>query len=95
VERKILNILNVSYVHLSELPVNQRTCLQQLYSKKFNNLRTNVMRGGAAIQHTSMIKKEQPKMSDMFKKNFKRGKTTFFATNNIQDNEAWQKVSRL
>ena len=93
VEQKIMNVLNVLDAHLTDLPIGQRTCLQQLYSKKFNDLRTNIMRGGAAVQHTSMIKKEQPKMSDLFRKNFKRGKTTFFATNNIHDNKAWQKVS--
>jgi hypothetical protein len=52
------------------------------------------MRGGTAIQHTSMVKKEQPKVPGMFKKNFKRGKTMFFATMNVNDNGAWHKVSQ-
>ena len=92
VERKVMDVLNITYVHLSELPIGRRTCLQQLYSKKFNDLRTNIMRSGGAIQHTSMVKKEQPKVTGMFNKNFKRGKTTFFATINVKDNEQWHKV---
>jgi hypothetical protein len=52
------------------------------------------MRGGTAIQHTSMVKKEQPKVPGMFKNNFERGKTISFATMNVNDNGAWHKVSR-
>jgi hypothetical protein len=94
VERKVMNVLNVTYVHWGELPMGQQTCIQQLYSKKFNDLRTNIMRGGTTIQHTSMVKKEQPKVPGMFKKNFKRGKTMTFATMNVSDNGARHKVSR-
>ena len=78
VEHKVMTALNITYVHLSELPIGQRTCLQQLYAKKFNDLRTNIMRRGSAIQHRSVIKKEQPRVEGLFHKNFKRAKTTFF-----------------
>jgi hypothetical protein len=77
VERKVMNVLNVMYVHLGELPMGQWTCTQQLYSKKFNNLRTNIMRGGTAIQHTSMVKKEQPRVPGCSKKTFDGEKQCF------------------
>jgi hypothetical protein len=93
VERKVMTALNVSYVHLAELAIDQRTWLQQLYSKKFNALRTNVLRRGPAIKHTSLINKEQPKVMGLFKKNFKRGKSTFFVTKDEGDKLLWRKVS--
>jgi hypothetical protein len=93
VERKVMTALNVTYVQLSELPIGQRTCLQQLYAKKFNDMRTNIMRRGAALQHNSMIKKEQPKVAGIFRKNFKRAKTTFFVSSDVGKCEAWRKVS--
>jgi hypothetical protein len=31
VEQKVMTLLNVSYVHLGELPINQCTCVQQSY----------------------------------------------------------------
>jgi hypothetical protein len=40
-ERKVMTLLNASYVHLRELPIGQHTCVQQLYLKKFNDFRTN------------------------------------------------------
>jgi hypothetical protein len=49
VERKVMTLLNVSYVHLGELPINQRTCVQQIYSKNFNDFRTNIMRRNGAF----------------------------------------------
>ena len=93
VEREVMSALNITYVHLSELPIGQRTCLQQLYAKKFNDLRTNIMRRGSAIQHKSMVKKEQPRVAGMFQKNFKRAKTTFFVSLNVGREEDWRKVS--
>jgi hypothetical protein len=93
VERKVMTALNVSYVHLEDLPYGQRTCLQQLYSRKMNALRTNVMRRNPAFQHTSMVTKEQPKVKELFKKNFKRGKETFFVTMDVTKSTAWHKVS--
>jgi hypothetical protein len=34
VEQRVMSSLNVLYMHLGELPVGHRTCIQQLYSKK-------------------------------------------------------------
>jgi hypothetical protein len=31
VERKVMSLLNVLHVHLGELPIGHRTCVQQLY----------------------------------------------------------------
>jgi hypothetical protein len=94
VERKVMKALNIVYVHLVDIPVGQRTCLHQLYSKKFNDFRTNVMRQSPSLQHTSRITKEQPKVPGMFKKNFKRAKATFFMTKKVNESTAWQKVCR-
>jgi hypothetical protein len=47
-----------------------------------------------AFQHTSMVNKEQPKGSGLFKKNFKRGKSVFFETSDVTRNSEWRKVSR-
>jgi hypothetical protein len=58
VERKVMQVLNVEYVHLTNLPPGQQTCLQQLYSRKFNDVRTNIMSRGSTHQHQSLIKKE-------------------------------------
>jgi hypothetical protein len=93
VEHKVMTAMNIAYVHLADLPIGQRTCLQQLYLKKFNDLRTNIMRLGNLCRHTCVIKKEQPQERGLFKKNFKRPKTTFFVTMGIQDNTPWEKVS--
>ena len=93
VEAKVLASLNVTYVHLGELPLGQHTCVQQLYSRRFNDIRANIMRRGPTMLHRSMIKKEQPKVSGLFKKNFKRGKSTFFLTLNEQYASQWKKVS--
>jgi hypothetical protein len=93
VEGKVLASLNVTYVHLADLPLGQRTCVQQLYSRRLNDLRANIMRRGPTMQHRSMVKKEQPKVPGLFKKHFKRGKSTFFLTLNEQDSNEWAKVS--
>jgi hypothetical protein len=69
--------LNIEYVHLADLPIGQQTCLQQLYSKKFNALRTNIMRIGNSFRHASMIKKEQPKEAGWYNRKYKRGKAIF------------------
>jgi hypothetical protein len=94
VESKVLTALNVRYVHLAELPKGQNTCVQQLYSHRFNHLRTNIMRRTPERKHLSMIKKEQPKVNGLFQRNFKRGKSTFFLTFNESDPGQWRKVSR-
>jgi uncharacterized protein YgiM (DUF1202 family) len=62
VEKKVMTSMNVSYIHLADLPIGKQTCLQRLYSKKFNALRTNTMCQSEAIQHTSMVNKEHPKV---------------------------------
>jgi hypothetical protein len=93
VERKVMSSLNVSYVHLGELPNGHRTCIQQLYSKTFNDFMTNIMRRNGAFRHTSMVNKEQPKGSGLFKKNFKRGKSVFFETSDVTRSSEWRKVS--
>jgi hypothetical protein len=95
VECKVLASLNATYVHLRDLPFGQRTCVQQLYSKKMNDLRSNIMRRNQTFQHTSQVKKEQPKLPGLFNKNFKRGKGTFFVTQEIRDQRTWRKVSNL
>jgi hypothetical protein len=92
VEQKVLAAFNVTYVHLEDKKVKQRTCVQQLYSKKFNDLRANTVRQNGPVRHTSMVKKEQPMVPGLFNKNFKRGKTTFFVTINNQDETSWHKV---
>jgi hypothetical protein len=51
------------------------------------------MRRGPVMQHTSLINKEQPKVIGLFKKNFKRGKSTFFVTLDERDQALWHKVS--
>jgi hypothetical protein len=94
VEQKVMTTLNVSYVHLREIPIGQRTCIQQLYAKKFNDFRTNIMLRNGAFRHTSMVNKEQPKRSGLFRKNFKRGKSIFFETLNVAEETEWRKVSR-
>jgi hypothetical protein len=95
IERKVLASLHVTYVYLGDLPTGQRTCVQQLYSKKMNDLRSNIMRRTPTFQHTSMVKKEQPKIPGLFKKHFKRGKATFFVNRNIRDQTTWHKVCYL
>ena len=50
------------------------------------------MRQSEAVQHTSMVNKEQPRVEGMFKKNFKRKKTLFFVTMNHRNKSAWHKV---
>jgi hypothetical protein len=50
---------------LADLPIGRRTCLQQLYSKRFNDLRTNIMRIGNSFRHASMIKKRATKGARM------------------------------
>ena len=69
VERKVMTKFNIAYVQLSALARNQRTCVQQLYSKKMNDIRTNILRRGKDWKHTSMLKKEQPKGAKAFRKN--------------------------
>jgi hypothetical protein len=93
VEQRVMSSLNVSYVHLGELPVGHRRCIQQLYSKKFNNFRANIMLRNGVLRHTSIDNKEQPKGSDLFKKNFKRGKSVFFETSDVTRISEWRKVS--
>jgi hypothetical protein len=61
--------------------------------KKFNDFRTNIMRRNGAFRHTSMVNKEQPKGSGLFKKNFKRGKSVFFETSDVTRSSEWCKVS--
>jgi hypothetical protein len=94
VERKIMTEMNVAYVHLERIPIGTRTCVQQLYGRNFNNVRTNIMRRGASFQHASYVKVEQPKVEGLFKKNFKRGKSTFFVTVDVDNSAAWHKVNR-
>jgi hypothetical protein len=36
---------------MAELPVGQRTCVQKLYARRFNDLRTNIMRRSPAMQN--------------------------------------------
>ncbi len=91
VERKVLAAFKVTYVHLGDLAVKQRTCVQQLYSKRLNEIRSNIMRRGPKMQHTSMVQKEQPKVPGLFQKNFKRGKTTFFVTLVGRKSTCWHK----
>jgi hypothetical protein len=93
VEQKVMASLNVTYIHLKQLPIGQRTCVHQLYSRKFNDFRNNIMRRNSGFQHTSMVNKEQPKLSGLFKKNFKRGKSIFFATYDVREKTEWKKVS--
>lgn len=93
VERKVMAAMNVSYVHLAELTSGQRTCVQQLYSKKMSALRSNIMRRSPGMTHTSMIRKEQPKLPLFFNKNFKRSKTTFFVSTDFRNELGWHKVS--
>ena len=93
VEQKVLWNLNVAYVHLNDIPIGQTTCVQQLYAKKFSDLRTNILRRHTAFRHASAVKKEQPKVAGLFKKHFKRGKSTFFVSLDVQNSQAWHKVS--
>jgi hypothetical protein len=93
VEQKVLTTFNATYVQLSNLDIKQRTCLQQLYSQKLNALRNNILRKGANCNHQSLIRKEQPKVAGLVKKNFKRGKSTFFAYQATPEHHAWHKVS--
>jgi hypothetical protein len=95
VERKVLAAFKVTYVHMGDLAVKQRTCVQQLYSKRLNEIRSNIMRRGPTMQHTSMVQKEQPKVPGLFQKNFKRGKTTFFVTLDGRNSTCWHKVSKM
>jgi metal-dependent amidase/aminoacylase/carboxypeptidase family protein len=94
VESKVLAALNVAYVHLGDKEERQRTCVQQLYSKKMNYVRSNIMRRGLTMNHTSMIQKEQPKVPGLYNKNFKRGKATFFVTLDERDKRGWHKVGK-
>jgi hypothetical protein len=92
VEQKVLVKLNVSYVHLTELPIKQATCVMQLYSQTMNSIRTNIMRRTGTFCHTSLIKCEQPRDPQVFKKNYKRPKGTFFVTGNAKLDTGWTKV---
>ena len=93
VEQKVLSKLKVSYMHLANLAMEERTCVQQLYSKKFNAFRSNVICRGSVVQHNSQVNKEQPKIKGLFKKHFKRGKSIFFVTLDERKEESWYKVS--
>jgi hypothetical protein len=55
-------VLNVEYVHLSDLTIASRTCQKQLYSKKYNDIRANILRRGATIRHSSSVSKEEQPM---------------------------------
>jgi hypothetical protein len=92
VEEKVLVKFNVSYVHLTELDVKQATCVRQLYSQRFNQIRTNIMRRSDTFCHTSLVKCEQPNDPNCFKKNYKRPKSTFFVTGNSKLDTGWSKV---
>jgi hypothetical protein len=92
VERKLMSKMKFVYVHLDSLPTNQRTCVHQLYSKVMNEVRSNIMRRTRLFLHKSNIQKEQPRVSGAFRKNFKREKTTFFATFKVDDTAQWFKV---
>jgi hypothetical protein len=92
VEQKVLTTFNATYVHLTDLAIKQRTCLQQLYSQKMNALRNNILRKGATCQHHSLIRKEQPRVTGLVKKHFRRGKSTFFVYQATQEHNAWHKV---
>jgi hypothetical protein len=50
------------------------------------------MRPNGAFWHTSMVNKEQPKASGLFKMNFKQGKSVFFETLNVAESTEWCKV---
>jgi hypothetical protein len=52
------------------------------------------MRRNGAFRHTSVVNKEQPKGSSLFKKNFKRGKIVFFETSDVTRSSEWRKDSR-
>lgn len=93
VEQKVLDAFNVEYVHITELDIKQRTCVEQLYSHTMNGLRTNILRRNPQFQHASLVRKEQPKVLGFFKKHFKRSKTTFFVTQKETDVHSWCKVS--
>ena len=94
VEQKVMKIFNIQYVHVNELTVNQRSCVQQLYSKRMNDLRTNMLRRNKAfLAHQSQIRKEQPKESAAFSNNFRREKTVFFSTRDLKEKEAWMMVN--
>jgi hypothetical protein len=92
VEEKVLVKLNVSYVLLKVLDTKQATCVMQLYSQKHNSIRNNIMRRSDAFGHTSLVKCEQPHEPGLFKKNYKRPKSTFFITGNYKVNTGWSKV---
>jgi hypothetical protein len=93
VEQKVMKKFNISYVHLNALTKKESTCVQQLYSKKMNAIRSNLMRHGPTFTHTSQIKIEQPKVDGSFRKNYKRDKTTFFSTFHVTNKAGWNKVS--
>jgi hypothetical protein len=93
VEQKVLATFNVTYVHLTNLNIKQRTCVQQLYSQKMNAMRQNILRKGPTCTHLSLIRKEQPRVKELRKKHFKRGKATFFVYPASPEHQAWQKVS--
>jgi hypothetical protein len=94
VEQKVLVKLNVSYVHLTDLSIKQATCTMQLYSQRMNAIRTNIMRRNDTFSHTSLIKCEQPHDPNVFKKNYKRPKGTFFVTGNAIA-IGWSKVRKV
>jgi hypothetical protein len=50
------------------------------------------MRRNGAFRHTSMVNKEQPKTSGLFKKNFKSGKSVFFETSDVTRSFEWRKI---
>ena len=89
VEQKIMKTYNIRYVHLNELTINQRTCVHQLYSKKMNDHRSNIMCQHKACTHQSQIRTEQPKTPHPILVNYRRGKTTFFDTEQIETAESW------
>ena len=58
-----------------------------------NDIHSNLMRPGPTLTHTSQIKVEQPKVDGLFRKNYKREKTTFFSTFDVTNISKWNKVS--
>jgi hypothetical protein len=75
VEKVVMELLNVEYSNEDELLYNQRSCIQQMYARSFNDVRTNVMRSSTVEKHKIHVMILNPALKNCKKI---RPKTVFY-----------------
>ena len=78
VEDVVKDLLNVGYCNEEELLYNQKSCIQQMYARSFNDVRTNVMRSSTEESHKMHVTIQNPANKNSKKI---RPKTVFYNTN--------------